>query len=53
MILEDEPARLEGVQYATREEWRAITKSSRKNEVVRPKQKRWSVVDVFGGENKV
>ena len=31
MILEDEPPRLEGVQYATGEEWRAITNSSRKN----------------------
>ena len=25
MMLEDEPLRLEGVQYATGEEWRAIT----------------------------
>ena len=29
---EDEPPRLEGVQYATREEWRVITNSSNKNE---------------------
>ena len=29
---EDEPPGLEGVQYATREEWRVITNSSSKNE---------------------
>ena len=29
---EDEPPRSEGVQYATREEWRVITNSSNKNE---------------------
>ena len=45
--------RSEDVQYATREEWRAITSSSRKNEVVGPKQKQCSVVDVSGGESKV
>ena len=32
MILEDEPPRLEGVQYATGEEWRAITHSPRTKE---------------------
>ena len=32
MTLEDEPPRLEGVQYTTREEQRTITNSSRKNE---------------------
>ena len=32
MILEDEPPGSEGVQYATEEEWSAITDSSRKNE---------------------
>ena len=31
MTPEDEHTRLEGVQYATGEEWRAITNSSRKN----------------------
>ena len=31
MTLEDEHTRLEGVHYATGEEWRAITNSSRKN----------------------
>ena len=30
---EVEPLRSEGIQYATGEEWRAITNSSRKNEV--------------------
>ena len=42
-----------GVQYATREEQRMITKSSRKNEVTVLKWKRHSVVDVSGGESKV
>ena len=36
MMLEDKGTQLEGVQYATREEWKAITNSSRKNEVARP-----------------
>ena len=52
MTLEDELPRLEGVQYATGEEWRAITNSSRKNEVAGPKRKRHSVVDVPGGESQ-
>ena len=38
-ILEDEPPRLESVQYATREEWKTITNSSRKNEVAGPTEK--------------
>ena len=46
-------SRLEGVQYATGEEWRAITNSSRKYEAVGPKQKRCSIVGVSGGESKV
>ena len=37
MTPEDEPPSLEGVQYATGEEWSAITNSSRKNEVTGPK----------------
>ena len=37
MTPEDEPPRLEGVQYATGEERRAITNNSRKNEVAEPK----------------
>ena len=52
MTLEDELPRLEGVQYTTEEEQRAITNSSRKNEVAGPKQKQHSVVDVPGGESK-
>ena len=46
---EDEPTRSERVQYATVEEKRVITNSSRKNEEARPKQKWYSVVDVPGG----
>ena len=38
-IPEDEPHRLVGVQYATGEEQRVITNSSRKNEAAGPKQK--------------
>ena len=37
MTLNDELPRLEGVQYATGEEQRAITNSSRKNEATGPK----------------
>ena len=33
MTLENVSPRLEGVKYATGEEWREITNSSRKNEV--------------------
>ena len=39
MTPEDEPLRLEGVLYATGEDWRAVTNSSTKNEVTRPKWK--------------
>ena len=46
----DKPPRLEGVQYDTGEEQRAITNSPRKNEVTGPKQKQCSVVEVSGGE---
>ena len=52
MTLEYEPFRLEGVQYATREEQKATTNSSRKNEEAGSKQK-CSVVNVSGGESKV
>ena len=45
--------RSEGVQYAPGEEERAITNSSRKNEVAGPKQKGPSVVDVSDSESKV
>ena len=37
--LEDEPPRSEDVQYATGEEQRMITNSSRKNEDAEPKRK--------------
>ena len=50
---EDEPPSLEGVQYATGEEQRAIMNSSKKSDVVGPKWKRHSVVDVSGDESKV
>ena len=53
MAPEDEPSRSEGDQYATGEEWRATTNSSRKNEEAEPKQKQCSVVDASGGESKV
>ena len=53
MTMEDEPPRLEGVQYATGKEQRAITNTSRENEVAAPKQKWRSVVDVSSGESKI
>ena len=49
MTLEDEPSRLVGIQYATREEWR---NSFRKNEEVEPKWKQCPVGDVPGGESQ-
>ena len=52
MTSEDEPPRSEGVQYAPGEEWRAVTNSSRKNEVAGPKQKQCSIVYVSGSESK-
>ena len=53
MTPEDEPHRSQGVQYATREEQRAITRSSRKNEAAGPKQKRCLAVDTSGDESKI
>ena len=53
MTPEDEPPRSEGVQYATGEEQRAITNSSRKSEEAKSKQKQHPVVDVSDGESKV
>ena len=41
-----------GVQYATVEEWRAITNSSRKNEAAGPKREERSAVAVSGDESK-
>ena len=46
----DEPLRSEGVQYATGEKQRAITNSSRKNEVAGPKKEQCLAVDVSDGE---
>ena len=55
MTPEDELARSEGVQYATQEEWRTPTSSSRKNEAAGPKQKKKKclAVDVSGDESKI
>ena len=53
MALEDEPHRTEGIQSTTGDEQRAITNSSRKNEVAGLKWKRHSVVDVSGGESSL
>ena len=53
MTLEDEPLRLEGVQYTIGEDQTAITNNFRKNEAARPKWKRCSVVNVSGGESQV
>uniref|UniRef100_A0A8D2LL16 Endonuclease/exonuclease/phosphatase domain-containing protein n=1 Tax=Varanus komodoensis TaxID=61221 RepID=A0A8D2LL16_VARKO len=53
MTPEDEPLRSEGVQYATGEEQRASTSSTKKNEATRSKPKGHSVADVSGGERKV
>ena len=53
MTPEYESPRSEGAQYATGEEWRTITNSSRKNEVAKPKWKQCPVVDVSGGASKV
>ena len=44
---------MEGLQYATGEEQRAITISSRKKEATGPKWKCHPVVNVSGGESKV
>ena len=49
-ILKEELPRLVGAQYATRDQWRNI---SRKNEVMEPKQKQYPVVDVTGDKVKV
>ena len=48
--LKDELLRLEGVQYATGDEWR---NNSRKNEETEPKQKQHPVVDVTGNGSKI
>ena len=53
MTLQSEHLTLEGVQYATGQEQRAITNTSRKNEATVPMWKWSSVVDVSGDESKV
>ena len=53
MTMEDKLPGLEGVQYATGEEWKAITNTSRKNEVTGPKREWCSDVNMSGGESKV
>ena len=49
-ILKEVLPRSVGAQYATGEEQR---NSSRKNEAAGPKHKQCSVVDAYGGKNKV
>ena len=48
--LKDELLRSVGAQYVTRDQWR---NNSRKNEVMEPKQKQYSVVVVTGDGSKV
>ena len=50
ITLENEPPRLEGIQYATGKEWR---NSSRRNEEAKPTQKQHSTVVVSGDRSKV
>ena len=49
-ILKDKLPRSVGAQYATGDQWR---NSSRKNEVMKPKQKQHPVVDETGDRSKV
>ena len=53
MALEDGALRSKGIQHATEEERRTSTSSYRANEVVGPKPKGRSVVDMPGSERKV
>ena len=48
--LKDEIPRLEGAQYATRDQWR---NNYRKNEQMEPKQKQHPVVDWTGDRSKI
>ena len=50
MTLEEQRARLVGVQYATGKKWR---NNSKKNEEAEPKQKQCSAVDVTGDGSNV
>ena len=53
MTLKDESPRSEGVQHATREEWRTTTNISRKNEVAGSTWNQRSVVNVSGDKSKI
>ena len=53
MTQKDEPPTLDGVQYATGEEWRTITSNPGNNEMARPEQKWGLVADVSGNESKI
>ena len=53
MTPKDESLGCEGVQYATGEEQRRITNSTRMNEVAEPKHIQCSVVDVSADESKI
>ena len=53
MTLKDESPRWEGIHYATGEEQRIITNSSRKNEEAGPQWKQCSTVDTSGDESKI
>ena len=48
----DEPTGSESVQYATGEEWKAITNSFRRNEAAGPKREKHSGVDESGGKSR-
>ena len=48
--VKDELPRSVGAQYATGEQWRS---TSRKNEVMKPKQRQHPAVDATGDGNKV
>ena len=48
--LKDELSRSVGAQYATGDQWRT---NSKKNEGMKPKQKKYTVVDVTGDGSKV
>ena len=49
-ILKEELPRLVGAQYPTGDQWR---NNSRKNEGMKPKQKKYPVVDGTGDRSKV
>ena len=48
--LKDELSRSVGAQYATGDQWRT---NSKKNEGMKPKQKKYTVVDVTGDGSEV